>query len=622
VVAAVLGLLLPAGDGLAWIYPEHRDITVLALVGLEPERRSTIDGMWAEARVGHEARLCASAAEPGQGEKPSCFDWAAWPAVAGDHSCSGQALLSTILDSAWILDVAAIAAHLKQELAKAEHRSQRLNHLLGSDVRLQRADAEYVTRASANLPHFLLARPDVEIAPHDYLRLCLAQGAPPNAVGAYAWYHLSALMKASRLSRLPAGTPERAALARAVLADEAFALHFLEDSFAAGHVAGTWGNTAVRKGTHDYYNERGLDTHTWGHAEHVLEGDANMSPAGARRAAETARTSIEQIADAARGRIAVPADAAAATSSPDALDICQLKAMPARPPAPAATALGLAIVGGLPVPALTDGPGAVPRFRAEVGPFIGLSAAAGASYFNHSFGVEQTSGGAVGGLEMSVRLGYGLEGVIDESGDGLVFLDFGLRQDTASSMTFTEEEDVAQGGAITAAIPARSAPTIRVRAPFWLVPGDLLLAALVVAPFSMHRYTNMAAEAANGGLIPWQVRLATPIGRVQLVLGREMAITFYGYLRGRDRMLMPPVARDASARLVALRSIAFEFPIVDYQPFRAFTMNQTSTLRFQVVGGFQSGSGEILIAPEGAPLPDLHTIYSIGVRLAFDWRHY
>jgi hypothetical protein len=132
----------------------------------------------------------------------------------------------------------------------------------------------------------------------------------------------------------------------------------------------------------------------------------------------------------------------------------------------------------------------------------------------------------------------------------------------------------------------------------------------------------MAAEAANGGLIPWQVGLATPIGRVQLVLGREVAISFYGYLRAKDRMLMPPVTPDASARLVALRSIAFEFPIVEYQPFRHFSMDQTSMLLFQVVGGFQSGSGETLIAPEGAPLPDLHTIYTIGLRLAFDWRHY
>ena len=44
-----------------------------------------------------------------------------------------------------------------------------------------------------------------------------------------------------------------------MLADEAFALHFLEDGFSAGHVAGIWGNAALRKGTHDYYDEHGLE---------------------------------------------------------------------------------------------------------------------------------------------------------------------------------------------------------------------------------------------------------------------------------------------------------------------------------------------------------------------------
>jgi hypothetical protein len=101
VAAVVLGLVLRAGESLAWIYSEHRDIAVLALVGLDAERRSTIDGMWAEARMGHEDRMCATAAEPVQGEKPSCFDWAAWSAVAGDHTCSGQALVTTPDSSPW-----------------------------------------------------------------------------------------------------------------------------------------------------------------------------------------------------------------------------------------------------------------------------------------------------------------------------------------------------------------------------------------------------------------------------------------------------------------------------------------------------------------------------------------
>jgi hypothetical protein len=243
-------------------------------------------------------------------------------------------------------------------------------------------------------------------------------------------------------------------------------------------------------------------------------------------------------------------------------------------------------------------------------------------FVNGGFGADQTIGGIMGDLEMGLRVGFGLEGVIDQAGDGLVFVDLAVRQDSASTMPFTTEEDVAQGGAFTAAIPARGAVTLRLRAPFWLVPGDLLLAAAAVAPFSRRTFAAMAAQASNGGLIPWQVGLATPIGRFQFVLGREVAISFYGYTGGRDRVLMPPVEPGASARLVALRSVSFDFPIVEYRPFRSFSLNQTSVLALQIIGGFETPNHATLIAPEGAPLPEVRTIYSIGLRLAFDWRHY
>jgi hypothetical protein len=621
VLASVALGLLPAREGRAWVYPEHRDITVQALVGLDPQRRATIDGLWTEARAGHEARLCQQVVEAAQGEEPSCFDWAAWPAVAGDHSCSAAEMVHTILESGWILEVAAIGERLKRRLAGASSHANQINDLLRSDVKLERADDQYATRASSNNVHFLLARPNVDITRADYFRLSLAEGAEPSAIGAYAWYHLAALVKASRLPRAAPGTAERAALARAVLADEAFALHFLEDAFSAGHVAGTWGKAAVRKGTHDYYNEHGLDARTWDNVEQVLEGDAHMRPEDARRAGDSARSSIAQIADAASGRLAVPSGAAAVTASPEELDVCKLTAMPALAADPAAEALGADIAGGLPVPALTEGPGAVPRFRSELGPFIGLSAAAGASYITGGFEVAESQGGAIAGLEMGVRFGFGLEGVMDESGDGLVFLDVGLRQDASSTQSFSREQGVGQGGAITAALPARSAFTISVRAPFWVVPGDLLLAALFVAPFSRRTFEEMASQAANGGLLPWQAGLATPIGRFQFVVGREVGISFYGY-NGKDRMIMSPVDPDAPVRVIALRSISFEFPLVEYRPFRAFSLDQASVLRFQVVGGFQTANHVTLIAPEGAPLPDMHIIYSVGLRLAFDWRHY
>ena len=101
------------------------------------------------------------------------------------------------------------------------------------------------------------------------------------------WIHLSALQKATRLATEDLAPAERQALARAMLADEAFALHFLEDAYAAGHVAGTWGDVSQRKGTHDYYNEAGLEVFTWERSGQsvVLMGDAHMRPEDAQIAA-------------------------------------------------------------------------------------------------------------------------------------------------------------------------------------------------------------------------------------------------------------------------------------------------------------------------------------------------
>ena len=74
--------------------------------------------------------------------------------------------------------------------------------------------------------------------------------------------------------------------------------------FSAGHVAGSWGDASQRKGTHDFYNENGLEVITWQGRDQmiVLMGDAHMRPEDAARAAEAVRTSLVQVLDAAAGR--------------------------------------------------------------------------------------------------------------------------------------------------------------------------------------------------------------------------------------------------------------------------------------------------------------------------------
>jgi hypothetical protein len=158
--------------------------------------------------------------------------------------------------------------------------------------------------------------------------------------------------------------------------------------------------------------------------------------------------------------------------------------------------------------------------------------------------------------------------------------------------------------------------------PFWLIPGDLLLALPILAPISLETYSKMAVVAGNGGLIPWQAGIATPLGRFQFVLGREVGFTLYGYGKEEDRLVIPSEVPSTSATLIDLRSISFDFPLLEYRPFRTFSLTQSSSLIFQLYGGFEVPLSESVVRPIGAQEPDLKTIWQLGLRLVFDWRYY
>jgi hypothetical protein len=621
---AIAGALFSSSrDAFAWTYPEHRDIVLKALDGLDSERRTVFDALWVAARHKHASRFCAHPDEASQGAEPQCIDYAAWAGVAGDHSCSSADMLKT-LTSDWMLDVADVAAALKKDLAKAKRRTARVNALRDSDIRLQRADPEYASRAQSNLAHFLLPRPGVGTTAAQYAAASLTEGAVINALAAYTWYHVEALEKARLLSN-PSLTPDdRAALSLAMLADEAFALHFLEDVFAAGHVAGTWGDTAVRKGTHDYYNEHGVEVTTWSGERMVLSGDAWIRAEDTERVAVLVRKSLEQIVDAVRG-VGPPAlvEAPKAPSrTAGTLDLCRTETVPKRPHN--AQVLVFSVLRETPIPMLTTGRGEMPRFRTEMGPFIGIQSGARIAGMKGGFAPSQEAMGAIGGLELGARLGIGLEGVLNESGDGLAFVDFGFRQDGNSTNRFGDG-NVPDAGAITAAIPARFAYQTRFRLPFWLLPMDLLIAGPILFAISPSTLQSMAVTAGNGGLIPWQAGIATRVGRFQFILGREVGVGFFGYTdAGGARFVMPTNAgSEIPYTLVELSSIQLDFPLLEYRPFRSFSISQSSSLVFQLYGGVDIPSQLSLVSPlDSAKSVTAAPVWLFGARMAFDWRYY
>lgn len=608
ILATCIGVF-PFVTAIAWLYPEHRNITLLAIQMLEPAQRSKLENLWSEARQGHESRLCAQLADTSQGEKPACIDFASWPAISGDHSCSASEMLDEVLNAPWILNVASVGATLNVRLAEATRRDQRINAIRRSDIELLRADPDYATRAQSNNAHFLLARPSAAIQPEEYVRLALGPSAELNAIATYSWYHVQALADAARIANGHLAPEARAHAALAAFADEAFALHFLEDSFAAGHVAGNWGRTAVRMGTHDYYSEHGVEVLNWNGNRFVTLGDAYMRPEDAKRTAAAVRDSLAQLVSALEGKLQVSLTSdPAAHLGPEVFNVCTEKKFPTAVVKDPDIKILVPVISQTPIPALGDVPGQLPRFRAELGPFIGVSAAVLGSGLNGGFGSNQSGASATGGLEAAVRVGVGLEGVLDQSGDGLVFAGVGYRQDGPATGTATT--------------PGRGGLNLRFRAPFWLIPGDMLLAAPVLHFISPKTLQRMAVQAGNGGLIPWQSGIATPIGRFQFVFGREASLTFFK-LDTNNPMLVPtPGVPPIDETLVAVKSIQVEFPFVEYRPFRSFSRDQSSSVVIQGYVGFDTPDGSAVVSPAAAPPPQLRTIVLTGIRVAFDWRHY
>ena len=599
---------LQAFPAFAWVFPEHRDIAVLAVQRLDADRQAQLQALWSQARSGHEQRLCAQMADPAQGPAPACIDFAAWTALSGDHSCSASDMLDTALDATWALGVTGVAGRLKLQLARATRLSQRSNAVRNSDLALERTDPDYVTRASSNNAHFLLARPNVDMDAESYVHLALGPKAEINALGAYVWYHLRALDRAHSIATGAAPKAAHTEAVRAALADEAFALHFLEDSFAAGHVAGNWGGTAMRKGTHDFYNERGLALTTWSGEHFVAQGDAYMKSEDASRAANAVRDSLAQLVDSFDGKLALTDSDDPKYTEAESFNVCKERQFPAAAAGRKDIHLVVPILRQTPVPGLARGPGELPRFRTEMGPFVGLSTGFRGGVLTHGFGPGEDGASVTPGIELAARVGLGMDGVVDEASDGLVFVEGGVRDDSHSS------------GA--ADIPGRAAITARLRMPFWLIPGDVALAAPVLAFTSPAKLQKMVVGAVNGGLIPWQAGVATRAGRLQMVLGREVGVSIFR--GGGDHQFKLPTAGvpAADTPLVSLDSLQVEFPVLEYRLFRTFSVNQSSSLMLQPYVGFDTPTSVSVISPANTRTPDAHTIVTTGVRVVFDWRHY
>ena len=81
-----------------------------------------------------------------------------------------------------------------------------------------------------------------------------------------------------------------------------------------------------------------------------------------------------------------------------------------------------AVASRMPVPFRGAGPGSLPRYHGEIGPFVAL--AAGGSLPARA--ADSTTSTAevqlIDSLSLGLRVGLGLEELLTDSGDGLIFL--------------------------------------------------------------------------------------------------------------------------------------------------------------------------------------------------------
>jgi len=160
---------------------------------------------------------------------------------------------------------------------------------------------------------------------------------------------------------------------------------------------------------------------------------------------------------------------------------------------------------------------------------------------------------------------------LNDSSDGLVFVELGARNDTHAI------------GAAT--IPGRAGMSARLRMPFWLIPGDLALAAPVLARTSPGTLQKMASEQPTEdlSLAGWD-RNPRPAA-CSLCSGREVGVSIF---RNSDHsfLLPTPGVPPNNTTLVNLNSLQVEFPILEYRLFRNFSVNQSSGLMLQPYVGF------------------------------------
>ena len=576
--ACALGAtLLLAADSGAWPFHEHTELTYASLKAMgtrdhwsQDRHVEALQAAWKLARgalaSSSKTKLCDTlyAGDAGRrdqrghggpvpndlgwmihenADNDTCISFLPLPALAADHSCDPDDLWHALEQADWLKDVLSQAVKMYGSVAEAKDDPVRLAGLSrDQDIALWLVDDAYLERAEANSAHFQPLRSTDQLG--SFLADALAAGAPLNAVALWVSFHGAALEQAELGVRLApaceatgAKDVDGCALARATLWNafllEAFALHYLEDAFAAGHVVGSWGGRSESKGTHDYYCRYGLDATTWQGDSYAAHGDFYMTDEDVRRVTAAGSLSLAQLGeillpllerkDTPAGKL--PTLSAHAeeqlaelrgAAPRNELDVCRETVVPAGL-APLANARFVQDVVALwPKPGRRSPP--MPRVPAELGFFMGPAVAIDRGYLVPTNALQSPIDEELR-FRVGLQLGYATDGVLSQGRYGRFFLAPTL---AGAYNPVTSDTAIAIG--------------LELHSPFAILPGDAILS----VPLLLSGHPWMAMQAGRGSVwrgIERPCALSQKV-TIQLVAGREVTLLRY-FQRGTGEDAVP-----------------------------------------------------------------------------------
>lgn len=259
---ALVAALAPR-SAYAWYFPEHVVLAEDGHAALAPELRAIIAEAVADARreglaicdrtdVHLEDVLTNKPLVTSTLRTPAsvpCIPYSALAGLAGDHA-SDVAELRTVLTGVKGLELVSAVAYewrrFRDKVERDRPTLDRMSYVHDLDVALYFIDSTYADRARATRSHFRDNGRSFETV----LRQLATEGRVDELLERFVFHHVRSLVLAASGKRVDA------------LLEHAFAVHFLQDAFASGHLVmndAAWneGRDSVRF-RHDAFNAEGL----------------------------------------------------------------------------------------------------------------------------------------------------------------------------------------------------------------------------------------------------------------------------------------------------------------------------------------------------------------------------